>query len=176
MDYIYFGGGCFWCIEAVFQRVKGVVLVESGYTGGDTRTPNYDQVSTGTSGHAEVVKVGYDPSVIDLNILLDIFFTVHDPTTLNQQGADKGTQYRSAIFVSDTLQYDIVQKKIQSLTEKQIFAHPIVTEVKQLDNFYIAEGYHQNFYNQNQKYGYCEVVINPKLNKLRTSYSQYLNE
>lgn len=162
-------GGCFWCIEAVFQDLKGVSKVRSGYIGGNVKSPSYREVCNGTTGHAEAVEILFNPDVISFETLLDIFWTVHDPTTLNQQGADKGTQYRSAIFYTNPAQK---QTALKSITEKatKLWDDPIVTEVKPADIFYPAEDYHQNYYKNNSSQGYCQIVINPKLSKLRNKY------
>ena len=167
-----FGGGCFWCIEAVVQRLKGVENIVSGYTGGASKNPTYKDICTGTSGHAEVVQVTFDPKVISYEDLINIFMTSHDPTTLNQQGADRGTQYRSAIFCHDDVQKATVAKVISEIMGS--FPSPIVTQVSMLDVFYPAEGYHQDYYNNNSSAGYCRVVIDPKIKKLRDKYSDRL--
>jgi methionine-S-sulfoxide reductase len=168
------GGGCFWCVEAVMQRIKGVEKVVSGYAGGTIKNPTYREICTGRTGHAEVVRVTFDADSIDLETLLYIFMTTHDPTTLNRQGADQGTQYRSVIFYQNDSQKETAQKVIQSLNEQKIFSDPIVTEVAALDTFYPAEDYHQNYYNDNGNQPYCQVVITPKVQKLRASYKEYL--
>jgi peptide-methionine (S)-S-oxide reductase len=161
-----FGGGCFWCIEAVFERVKGVVSVTSGYAGGETENPNYRDVCSGTTGHAEVVKIEYDPSIIGYEELLEVFWKAHDPTTLNRQGADAGTQYRSIILYTDREQREIAEKSKKELEKAGIFKDPVVTEIKELEKFYPAEDYHQDYYQNNSSAGYCRVVIAPKLKKL----------
>jgi peptide-methionine (S)-S-oxide reductase len=161
-----FGGGCFWCIEAVFERVKGVVSVTSGYAGGETENPNYRDVCSGTTGHAEVVKIEYDPSIIGYEELLEVFWKAHDPTTLNRQGADAGTQYRSIILYTDREQREIAEKSKKELEQPGIFKNPVVTEIKELEKFYPAEDYHQDYYQNNSSAGYCRVVIAPKLKKL----------
>jgi peptide-methionine (S)-S-oxide reductase len=169
-----FGGGCFWCTEAVFDRLKGVESVESGYAGGSMDNPTYEQVSSGSTGHAEVIKIQYDPDLIKFEDLLNVFFATHDPTTLNQQGNDVGTQYRSAIFYSDAEQKEIAEKYIADLDNSGTFSHPIVTEVKPLENFYPAEKYHQQFYDNNKEYPYCTFVIDPKVAKLREKFAYLL--
>lgn len=174
--YAIFGGGCFWCTEAVFQRLKGVMSVVSGYAGGDKEKPSYEAVSSGNTGHAEVIRVEFDPSIIKYEDLLNVFFTTHDPTTLNQQGADKGTQYRSVVFYSDDVQHQAVTKFISELEKEKVFNGPIVTEVKPIGIFFPAENYHQNFYNNNQNYPYCQAVINPKLAKLRQKFAALLKD
>lgn len=167
-----FGGGCFWCIEAVIQRLKGVESVVSGYTGGTSKNPTYKDICTGMSGHAEVVQVTFDEEVISYEELITIFMTSHDPTTLNRQGADNGTQYRSAIFYHDDIQRATVAKVISEIKGK--FPSPIVTQVTPLDVFYPAETYHQDYYNNNSSAGYCRVVIDPKIKRLRDSYADKL--
>lgn len=167
-------GGCFWCLEAVFDELKGVVSVESGYAGGDTPNPTYQQVSTGSTGHAEVVQVTFEPQVISFHDLLTIFFTIHDPTTLNRQGNDVGTQYRSAIFYHDEEQQKIAREVIAEITEAGIWGSPIVTEVVPYDTFYVAEDYHQEYFAKNPSQGYCRVVIAPKVSKFRKQYQEML--
>ena len=156
------GGGCFWCIEAIFQRVKGVKKVISGYSGGKRPNPTYEQVCTGVSGHAEVVEIEFDENIISYEEILDIFFDIHDPTQLNRQGNDVGTQYRSVIFYLDENQKEIALKKIEELKKKGI---NVVTEVSPLEKFYPAEDYHQNYYNQNLQNPYCHYIITPKVEK-----------
>ncbi|MCX7797011.1 MAG: peptide-methionine (S)-S-oxide reductase MsrA [Melioribacter sp.] len=163
---ITLGGGCFWCTEAIFQRVKGVVKVVSGYSGGTVPNPTYEEVCTGKTGHAEVVQIIYDPSIINLQEILEIFFSMHDPTTLNRQGADVGTQYRSVIFYHNEEQKKIAEKTIKKYELEKTFDKPIVTEVSEFKNFYKAEDYHQNYYNNNPYQPYCSFVIAPKLEKL----------
>ena len=169
-----FGGGCFWCFEAVIQRLKGVEKVVSGYAGGEDPNPNYRSVCSGTTGHAEVIQVTFDAEVLSYEDLITIFMTSHDPTTLNRQGADKGTQYRSAIYYQDDAQKAIIEKVMDKL--KSTFDSPIVTEVAMLDKFHPAEAHHQNYYNNNSYAGYCRVVINPKVQKLRAQYADKLKE
>lgn len=173
-DTVTLGGGCFWCVEAVFRRVKGVLSVESGYSGGATENPNYRQVCTGTTGHAEVVQIAYNPAVISFTEILEIFFTVHDPTTLNRQGADIGTQYRSVIFYHNEAQKAASEKAIAELEAQKVFENRIVTEVAPLTRFYKAEAYHQNYYEENARQPYCQVVINPKLEKLKKHFKDRL--
>lgn len=163
------GGGCFWCLEAVYQDVKGVESVVSGYTGGHVDNPTYQAICTGRTGHAEVVQVTYDSDVVSFDDILNIFFTIHDPTTLNRQGADVGTQYRSAVFYHDETQKTAAEAKIKELEEKGVWSG-IVTEVTPLDTFYTAEDYHQNYYRNNPNAGYCQVVIAPKVAKFRKEY------
>ena len=159
-----FGGGCFWCAEAVFQRIPGVKSVVSGFAGGTTANPSYEEVCTGATGHAEVIQIKFVPSAISYEKLLEIFWEAHDPTTLNRQGNDKGTQYRSIILYSDEAQKAAAEKSKAEAAGH--FSSPIVTQIVPLKEFYSAEGYHQNYYNQHSKEGYCQFVIGPKLHKL----------
>jgi peptide-methionine (S)-S-oxide reductase len=159
-----FGGGCFWCVEAVYERIEGVTDVVSGYAGGAKDNPTYEEVSSGSTGHAEVVQIAYDPEKIDYDELLDLFWQAHDPTTLNRQGADVGTQYRSIILYHDEDQKMRAERSMAKAAND--FKDPIVTEIQPLTKFYVAEDYHQDFYNNNKTYGYCRVVITPKLKKL----------
>jgi len=169
---IVLGGGCFWCIEAVYRNVKGVVSAVSGYAGGARPNPSYENVCSGATGHAEVVDIHYDADIISLKDLLEIFFEIHNPTTLNQQGADKGTQYRSVIYYADAKEKEIIEQVIQK--QQKHFKEKIVTEVSPLPEVYPAEGYHQNYYNQNSSQGYCQVVIAPKLQKFMTKFPDKL--
>jgi peptide-methionine (S)-S-oxide reductase len=164
-------GGCFWCLEAVYDDLKGVRRVVSGYAGGHTPDPTYEQVCSGATGHAEVVQIEYDPNVVSYRDLLEIFFTIHDPTTLNRQGADVGTQYRSAIFYHDDGQKRIAEDMIAELEREGVFANRIVTEVNALDTFYPAEEYHQDYYANNPNQPYCQVVVAPKLAKFRKKFT-----
>ena len=173
MSKAYFGSGCFWCLEAVYQRVSGVESVISGYAGGETLEPTYEQVSTGETGHAEVVEINYDLTKISYPQLLDIFWAVHDPTTLNRQGNDIGTQYRSIILTANDQQLQEAKQSLD-ITAKQVWGENIVTEILPLTTFYAAEEYHQNYYNKNSENGYCQVVINPKLAKLNENFKQLL--
>ena len=168
------GGGCFWCLEAAFQDVRGVTSVISGYAGGSVPNPSYRQVCAGTTGHAEVVQITFDNALIDYWTILEVFFTIHDPTTLNAQGADVGTQYRSAIYYHADAQRETAVELIAKLTQEQAFARPIVTEVAPLPSVYPAEDYHQNYYRQNPSQGYCQAVISPKLTKLRQKHRELL--
>ncbi len=168
------GGGCFWCVEAVFDMLKGVEHVESGYAGGLTTNPTYEQVCSGTTGHAEVVRVTFDPRVVSFREILEVFFTAHDPTTLNRQGADEGTQYRSVIFYHDERQRETAEQVIRELNEAKIWDAPIVTEVAPLANYYEAEGYHQEYFVQNPGQGYCRVVVAPKVSKFRERFRDKL--
>lgn len=169
-----FGAGCFWCVEAVFQEVKGVQSVESGYTGGDYTNPTYKEVCSGQTGHAEVAKIVYNSEVVSFETLLAIFFKTHDPTTLNYQGADHGTQYRSAIFYTNSSQKEIAEKKIKQLNQVQAYPNPIVTEVSPLGAYYKAEKYHQNYFKSNPNQGYCRYVIQPKMEKFREVFKDQL--
>jgi peptide-methionine (S)-S-oxide reductase len=164
-------GGCFWCLEGVFSSLIGVEKVESGYSGGFSANPSYEQVSTGATGHAETVQITFDPDIVSFEELLKIFFAFHDPTTLNRQGADTGTQYRSAIFYHNAEQKQVAEKTISELEAAKIWNQPIVTEVKPFEAFYPAEQYHQHYYEQNPDQPYCRAVIAPKLAKLRREYA-----
>ena len=168
--------GCFWCTEAIFQRLKGVEKMTSGYTGGKVKNPSYREVTSGETGHAEALQVYFDPNVISYQEILDVFFSTHDPTTLNRQGYDVGTQYRSAIFYRSEEQKEIAEEFIKALTEAKVFEKKIVTEVTKFDVFYEAEEYHQNYYNNNKTQGYCVAVINPKLEKFIKKYKNKLKE
>jgi peptide methionine sulfoxide reductase msrA/msrB len=168
------GGGCFWCTEAAFKQVKGVISVLPGYAGGTVPDPSYEQVCGGSTGHAEVIKITYDPQVISYKGILEIFFAVHDPTTLNRQGNDEGTQYRSIILYKDDLQREIADNFITNLQEQNIFDQPIVTEIKPLTEFFEAEAYHHDYYAQNPEAAYCQAVITPKMAKLRKNLQKYL--
>ena len=164
------GGGCFWCLEAVFEQLQGVDKVESGYSGGTVPNPTYQQVSTGMTGDAEVVQLTFDPQVITFKEILEVFFTIHDPTTLNRQGADVGPQYRSAIFYHTQEQRAVAEQVIQEIEAAQIWDAPIVTEVMPFTGFYQAEDYHQEYYRRNSNQPYCRVVIAPKVAKFRQRY------
>ena len=167
-------GGCFWCLEAVYLNVRGVEKVESGYAGGRGANPTYEAVCSGQTGHAEVVQVTYDPEVITYRELLEIFFTIHDPTTLNRQGADSGTQYRSAIFYHSAAQKSEAEQMMATLEREKIFDAPIVTQLAPLDRFYPAEEYHRDYYRRNPNQGYCRAVIAPKVSKLRKQWEKKL--
>lgn len=167
-----FGGGCFWCIEAVIQRLKGIEKIVSGYADGHIKNPAYREVCSGNTGHAEVVQVTFDADEISYEDLLTIFMTSHDPTTLNAQGADRGTQYRSIVLYHNDEQKEIAKKVFKNVQE--VYTMPIVTELKPLEVFYEAEDYHQNYYNENQEAGYCRAVIDPKIAKLRKMYADKL--
>jgi peptide-methionine (S)-S-oxide reductase len=167
-------GGCFWCLEAVYDQLKGVKSVESGYMGGKNPNPSYRDVCTGTTGHAEVVQITYDTDKVSFKDLLDVFFTIHDPTTLNRQGADVGTQYRSAIFYHTPEQKTVAEQAISELNASRVWDNPIVTEVSPLQPFYIAEEYHQEYFANNPDQGYCQFVVAPKVAKFRKHYFEKL--
>lgn len=169
-----FGGGCFWCTEAVFQQLAGVESVVSGYAGGHVQNPDYNSVCTGTTGHAEVIQIQFDSTVIGYGDLLEAFFRTHDPTTLNQQGADRGTQYRSVIYYSDDVQRETAEQIIQLLDDSGAFAAPIVTEISPLPEFYPAEDYHQDYFLRNPEQSYCAAVIAPKVEKFQQVFSDRL--
>jgi len=169
-------GGCFWCLEAAFQDLKGVEKVQSGYAGGHVANPSYEQVCTGTTGHAEVVQITFDPTVVSFDDLLHVFFTIHDPTTLNRQGEDVGTQYRSAIFYHTPEQKATVERVIRELEAEKVWDDPVVTELKPLDAFYPAEQYHRDYYRRNPNQGYCRAVIAPKVAKVRKLYFDKLKQ
>lgn len=171
-----FGNGCFWCTEAVFQRLEGVESVESGFSGGHIKNPAYREVVSGRTGHAEVIHITYDSDKISYVELLEVFFATHDPTTLNRQGYDVGTQYRSAIFFHDEQQQKDAEAMIDALTSAEVYDDPIVTEITAFDAFYPAEDYHQNYYNQNKNQPYCVAVINPKLDKFLKVYKDKLKK
>jgi peptide-methionine (S)-S-oxide reductase len=173
MEKITLGGGCFWCTEAVFQRLEGVSQVISGYMGGHVDNPTYKDICTGQSGHAEVIEISFDSETISLEQILEVFWATHDPTTLNRQGADKGTQYRSVVFYNSLEQKEVTQNSIDEVAAK-VWDDPIVTQVVPIAKFYTAEQYHQDYYNQNSYRGYCQVVISPKINKLKSSYATLL--
>jgi peptide-methionine (S)-S-oxide reductase len=168
------GGGCFWCLEAVFEQVEGVTGVQSGYTGGATRNPTYEQVCSGRTGHAEVVQVTFDPAVISYRDILEIFFAIHDPTTLDRQGADVGSQYRSAIFTHSDGQDEVARRLVAELSENEFSGVTIVTDITPLTEFYAAEGYHDEYYRLNPNQPYCRVVIGPKLAKFRQRFAHRL--
>ncbi len=171
-----FGNGCFWCTEAIFQRVNGVEKVVSGYTGGSVRNPTYKEVCTGLTGHAEVLQISYDPKKVSFEELLEIFWQTHDPTTLNKQGADEGTQYRSAIFYQNEEQKKLAELYKKKLTEANAFNKPIVTEITAIGDFYPAEDYHQNYYNLNGTAPYCSYVIAPKLDKFKKAFGNKIKK
>lgn len=168
------GGGCFWCTEAVFDRVQGVTDVESGYCNGQVVQPSYEQVCTGRTGHAEVVRLEFDPAVIGVRALLEIFFATHDPTTPNRQGNDVGPQYRSGIYYTDPAHAEVARALIHELEQQQAFGAPIVTEVLPLANYWPAEDYHQDYFAQHPHQGYCAFVVGPKVQKFRQTFAQHL--
>ncbi len=165
------GGGCFWCLEAVFDGLQGVESVESGYTGGKVANPTYKQVCSGDTDHAEVVRVTFDPKVISFREILEVFFAIHDPTTLNRQGNDAGTQYRSAMFYHSSEQKAVAERLIAELTAEKVFGDPIVTEVAPAQTFYVAEGYHQEYFANNSNQPYCQAVVAPKVAKFRKKFA-----
>lgn len=171
LETIVLGGGCFWCTEAVYVKVRGVTDVESGYSNGTVERPSYEQVCTGTTGHNEVVKLTYDPAQISVRQILEIFFVIHDPTTLNRQGADAGTQYRSGIYCTTEEQKRVAQEMIRQMDEDKLFGRPIVTEVLPLSNYWPAEEYHQDFFEKNPYQGYCVAVAAPKVAKFRKTFA-----
>jgi peptide-methionine (S)-S-oxide reductase len=173
-ELITLGGGCFWCTEAVFQRVEGVENVVSGYAGGLVESPSYQAICTGTTGHAEVIQVFFDPQKVSLAQLLEIFWGTHDPTTLNSQGADKGPQYRSVVFYHTSMQEELARSLKSQLDQAEVFDRPIVTEITAFSNFYPAEREHQNYFNQNSGQPYCQFVVKPKVEKLQKFFSERL--
>ncbi len=172
VEQVVLGGGCFWCLDAAFRQIRGVLAVESGYAGGRTQNPTYEQICSGATGHAEVVRVDFDPEVLPLDALLEVFWVIHDPTTLNRQGADVGTQYRSVIFYANEAQRQAAEQSIAKHSQR--FDDPIVTEVTGLETFWPAEDYHQDYYRSHGMQPYCQVVISPKLEKLRQSFAERL--
>lgn len=176
LETVTLAGGCFWCLEAIFIQVKGVDKVISGYAGGTTKNPTYEEVCTGNTGHAEVVQIHYNPEVITYKEILMLFFAMHDPTTVNRQGADIGSQYRSAIFYNDAKQKTIALEVIKDIDAQKIFNHKIVTKLEPLKEFYYAEDYHQHYFAKNPKEGYCHTVINPKVSKFRKQFINYLKD
>ncbi|MES2796855.1 MAG: peptide-methionine (S)-S-oxide reductase MsrA [Bacteroidota bacterium] len=176
LEMITFGSGCFWCVEAVFQDLKGVVKVESGYSNGKTLNPTYKEVCSGLTGHAEVCQINYDPKIISFEELLEVFWKTHDPTTLNRQGADTGTQYRSGVFYHNENQAKLAQEWKNKLNAEKVFPNPIVTEITAVGTFYKAEDYHQNYYKQNGYEPYCQIVIKPKLEKFEKAFKDKINK
>jgi peptide-methionine (S)-S-oxide reductase len=170
------GGGCFWCLEAVYDQLRGVLSVESGYTGGHAANPTYRQICNGDTGHAEVVQITFDPSIVSYRQILEVFFVIHDPTTLNRQGADVGTQYRSVIFTHSPEQDATAREVIQSMTAANVWPNPIVTEITPLDRFYIAEKYHQEYFVHNGGQPYCQFVVAPKVAKFRKEFLDQLKQ
>ncbi len=175
-DTLTLGGGCFWCIEAVLLNLEGVHSVSSGYSGGKTKNPTYREVCSGMTGHAEVVQVVYDTKKVSFSEILEVFFTVHDPTTLNRQGNDAGTQYRSVIFYNSPQQKEMAEKIIADLNKSGAYDSPLVTEVSELGVYYKAEDYHQNYFNNNSEQGYCQYVIQPKLDKFRKVFKDKMRK
>jgi peptide-methionine (S)-S-oxide reductase len=171
-----FGGGCFWCIETVFNQLRGVILAESGYCNGEHPNPSYEAVCSGRTGHAEVVRVTYDPAQVSFGQLMEVFFTIHDPTTLNRQGNDVGTQYRSGIYTHDSTQAHEARALIESLNQAQVYGQPIVTEVEPVRNYHPAEAYHQRYFEQNPHQGYCAFVVSPKVDKFRRTFAELLKK
>ncbi|MBT8219228.1 MAG: peptide-methionine (S)-S-oxide reductase MsrA [Bacteroidia bacterium] len=175
IDSITLGAGCFWCVEAVFQELKGVIQVESGYSNGDPKIrPSYHEVCSGNTGYVEVLKVSYDPDIISLETLLEVFWYTHDPTTLNRQGNDRGTQYRSGIYYNSEEQNAIADKSRDRIEAEKIYPDPIVTEIVPLENYFSAEQYHQEYYNQNMSNPYCTYVITPKVSKFRLRFKELM--
>ncbi len=173
---ITLAGGCFWCVEAVFDEMKGVLSVDSGYANGHVANPSYQAVCTGMTGHAEVAQIKFDPTIVSFRDVLNVFFAVHDPTTLNRQGADVGTQYRSGIYYHTPEQKEVAEKLISELNAQNIWNSPIVTEVEALKDFYIAENYHQEYFARNQNQPYCQAVVAPKVAKFRKHYLELLKK
>ena len=169
-----FGAGCFWCVEAVFQNLQGVEKVTSGYSGGNVKNPSYREVSNGSTGHAEAVQIQFDPNIITYDQLLEVFWKTHDPTTLNREGPDIGPQYRSAIFYHDEEQKEIAEQSKQAMDQSGYFSDPIVTEIEPYKNFYVAEDYHQDFYEKNRNQPYCRFRIDPKMDKMQKEFGKYL--
>lgn len=173
IEFATLGGGCFWCIDPIYRQLKGVLAVTSGYMGGHLENPRYKEVCYGNTGHAEVIQISFDPEIISYETILQVFWSIHDPTTLNQQGNDKGTQYRSVIFYHSEIQKEIAEKsKLEEAT--QLWAREIVTEISEASVYYIAEEDHQDYYNLNPNLGYCRVIINPKIKKFRQRFSELL--
>ena len=170
------GGGCFWCLEAIYDEIDGVVKVESGYSGGTTNNPTYEQVCSGNTEHAEVVQITFIPDVINYSNLLEVFFNIHDPTTLDRQGADVGSQYRSIIFYHDEHQKIIAEQKLIAITASKLWKNPVVTQITELTEFYKAEDHHQDYYRRNPYQGYCQIVIEPKISKFRKQYMAKLKK
>jgi peptide-methionine (S)-S-oxide reductase len=174
MEIATLGGGCFWCTEAVFQQLKGIKAVESGYTGGHIENPEYEQICEGTTGHAEVVRLTFDPEVVSFREILEVFFTIHDPTTLNRQGNDVGTQYRSVIYFHSPEQKDTAKHVIAEMAN--VWDAPIVTELSPAETYYKAENYHQNYFRMNPMQGYCAFIVAPKVSKVRKTFSDKIRE
>jgi peptide-methionine (S)-S-oxide reductase len=170
------GGGCFWCTEAVYEQLNGVIDINPGYSGGQTKNPTYQEICTGQTGHAEVIQIKFDPSIVSYSDILEVFFKTHDPTTLNRQGADVGTQYRSVIFYHSKKQKEIAEKVLQLFAEENIYESPIVTEITELDKFFIAEDYHKNYFEKNKNQSYCQFVVAPKVEKFRKIFQDKLKK
>ena len=175
-DTATFGAGCFWCVEAVFQRLDGVISVKSGYAGGSVKNPSYKEVCAGTTGHAEVCQIIFDKSKITYDLLLEVFWKTHDPTTLNYQGNDHGTQYRSVVFYHNEEQKQLAEKYKKQINDEKAYPNPIVTEIKPYNNYYEAEGYHQNYFNQNGNESYCQYVIQPKVEKFEKIFKDKMKK
>ena len=176
VETITLGAGCFWCVEAVFQEVDGVVSVKSGYSNGTAVNPTYEQVCSGTTGHAEVCQIVFDPEKVSLGKILHVFWRTHDPTTLNRQGNDKGTQYRSGIYYHSEAQREYAEKYKKKLNEVKAFDDPVITEIKAVSNFSFAEDYHQNYFRSNPNAGYCRAIIRPKMEKFRAAFADVLKD
>lgn len=176
METATFGGGCFWCTEAIFKRIKGIVSVMSGYAGGHMDNPTYKDVTTGKTGHAESIQITFDPGIVPYDKLLEIFFATHDPTTEDRQGTDIGTQYRSVIFYHNDKQKYAVESMIQKIEKEGLYKNPVLTQLLPFKNFYKAEDYHQNFYDSNKNYPYCQIVINPKIKKLLKEFKSEIKQ
>lgn len=176
LDSAILGGGCFWCIEAILNDLKGVEKVESGYSGGSVKNPTYEMVCSGKTGHAEVVKITFDPEIISYGKILEIFFHIHDPTTLNRQGNDIGTQYRSVIFYNSDVQKNTAEEVIKNISVSGLWGDPVVTEVTALEEYYPAENYHQDYYNNNKEKSYCSIVIAPKIAKFYKEYKELIKD
>ncbi len=174
IETVTLGAGCFWCVEAVFQDLKGVLKVTPGYTGGETLNPSYEDICTGLSGHAEVAQLEYDVNEISLAEIIEVFWYTHDPTTLNRQGNDIGSQYRSAIYYNNLEQKEIAEKSKMEITEKAVYNDPIVTEITKIGKFYVAEDYHHKYFNNNANQAYCQAVVNPKVLKFRKMFADKL--
>lgn len=175
-DTITLGGGCYWCVEAVYEMLDGVIKVESGFSGGTVKNPSYREVCSGSTGHAEVVQITFDPAKTSVDEILKVFFTVHDPTTLNRQGADIGTQYRSVIFYRNTEQLKTAREIVNALNKENVYGKPIVTQIAAFTEFYVAEDFHQDYYNQNKSEPYCRMVIQPKLEKFEKLFKSRLKK
>jgi methionine-S-sulfoxide reductase len=176
VETVTLAGGCFWCLDAVYDQIRGVTSVESGYSGGTVKNPTYKQVCEGNTGHAEVVQVTFDPKVVTLRDLLEVFFVIHDPTTPDRQGADVGTQYRSAIFIRSPEQERVAREVIAEIAREKMYDDPVVTEIVPFQEFFKAEDYHQDYYENNPTQGYCRAVISPKVSKFRTKFAELLRK